>query len=92
MNKIIILLIMTLITVILFSLFINSRKSCVKKMIVEKEFILDNIKKRTPDFIVLETPKDKSYKSFCKVCKNTVDKVLKTGACISCNTVNVPLN
>lgn len=55
-------------------------------------YIISQIKKRTPDSILLDTPKDKSYKLFCKICKLSVDKMMKTGACLSCNTPNVPLN
>ena len=55
-------------------------------------YIISQIKKRTPDFILLDTPEDKSYKLFCKTCKISVDNIMKTGGCLSCNTPNVPLN
>ena len=55
-------------------------------------YIISQIKKRTPDFILLDTPEDKSYKLFCKTCKRNVDNIMKTGGCLSCNTPNVPLN
>lgn len=52
--------------------------------------VVFEIKKRTPDFILLETPVDKLYKNFCNNCKKNVDKIMITGKCSSCNTPNIP--
>ncbi len=57
------------------------------------------IKKRTPDFILLDTPEDKSFKNFCIKCKKNLNDLSKdystqtfliSGACSSCDTPNIP--
>ncbi len=53
----------------------------------------------TPKSILLDTPKDKSFKNFCLKCKKTLNKLsqddltqsfLISGACQSCKTPNIP--
>jgi hypothetical protein len=56
-------------------------------------------KQTTPKSILLNTPKDKSFKNFCLKCKKTLNKLsqddltqsfLISGACQSCKTPNIP--
>lgn len=89
MNKILLGIITVVIVGLLYVLY--SKK--INNLTVnnnEKTKVVLEIKKRTPDFIVLETPLDKSYKNFCKNCKKNVDEILITGGCSSCNTPNIP--
>ena len=81
-----------IVAVILLIVFINRDKINGFNEQDNHVYIISQIKKRTPDFILLDTPEDKSYKLFCKTCKISVDNIMKTGGCLSCNTPNVPLN
>jgi hypothetical protein len=73
---------------------INEKKNNIKNI------IKNSIKKSTPDFIRLDTPKDKSFKNFCIKCKQNLNdlstdyntqRFLISGACSSCNTPNIPM-
>lgn len=80
-----------IIIIVIYCLYISYGKKMNNLTINNKhEKVVFEIKKRTPDYVILETPLDKSYKNFCKNCKTNVDKILITGMCSSCNTPNVP--
>ena len=75
MNILTTFLLILLILLILYSITIKKCGYCLSNMNYYEQ-VLPPIKKSTPDVIFLDTPKDKSYNKFCKICKK-IEKLVK---------------